>query len=243
MEREKAFIKTIRSTPLSAKRRAAHQKEDIKAHFVEFDRCKRKWGILDDDTYNFDETSYMIGIVNGSFVVTPADAIASYVDDPEERELITSTECISGGSYHIPCMLTFKGAWHLRKYFKNQVDGDTLFSRSDSSFVNDKLTLRWLQHFNDFTKNRTKGRYRMLIFDGYRSHITQDFIEYCWKNNIRPFQLPPHSTHLTQPLDVSTFLKFKGEFKRALREEVFYGARDINKADFFDIFAKFSART
>ena len=83
----------------------------------------------------------------------------------------------------------------------------------------------------------------MLIFNGYGSYITQDFIEYCWKNNIRPFQLPPHSTHLTQPLDVGAFQKFKGEFKRALREEVFYGARDIDKADFFDLFAKFSACT
>jgi len=81
-------------------------------------------------------------MVNGSFVVAPADAVASYVDDPEERELVTATECISGGGYHVPCMLTFKGAWYLRKYFKNQIDGDTLFSRSDSGFVNDKLTLR-----------------------------------------------------------------------------------------------------
>jgi hypothetical protein len=70
----------------------------------------------------------MIRIVNGSFVVTPADVVASYVDNPEERELVTLTKCISRGGYHVPCMLTFKGAWHLHKYFKNQIDGDTLFS-------------------------------------------------------------------------------------------------------------------
>ena len=121
----------------------------------------------------------MIRMVNGSFVVVPADVVTSYVDDLEERELVTLTKCISRGGYHVPYMLTFKGAWHLRKYFKNKIDGDTLFSRSDSGFVNDKLTLRWLRHFNDFTKNRTKGRYRMLIFNSYRSYITQDFIKYC----------------------------------------------------------------
>jgi hypothetical protein len=83
----------------------------------------------------------------------------------------------------------------------------------------------------------------MLIFDGYGSHITQDFLEYCWQNYIRPFQLPPHSTHLIQPYDVGAFQKFKYEFKKCLREEVFYSATEITKADFFTLFPRFSSRT
>jgi DDE superfamily endonuclease len=185
----------------------------------------------------------MIGVVNSSLVIVPAGTTISYVDDPENRELVTSTECISAGGYHVPSMITFKGAYHLRKYFENNMDGNILFSRSDSGFVNDKLTLRWLQHFNKFTVNRIIGRYRLLIFDGYGSHITQNFIDYRWENKIRPFQLPPHSTHLTQPLDVGAFQKFKFEFKQCLREEVFYGANEITKADFFNIFARFSTQT
>jgi hypothetical protein len=102
-------------------------------------------------------------------------------------------------------MLIFKGAYHLRKYFKNNLSGDTFFRRSESGFTNNKLTLSWLQHFNRYTEKRTIGRYRMLIFDGYRSYVTQDFIKYCWQHQIRPFQLPLHSTHLLQPLDVSIF--------------------------------------
>ena len=86
---------------------------------MEFDRCKYKWGILDDDTYNFNETSCMIRMINGFFIVAPADAVASYVNDLEERELVTSIKCISRGNYHVPYILIFKGAWHLRKYFKN----------------------------------------------------------------------------------------------------------------------------
>jgi hypothetical protein len=166
------FIKTIRSTPLSSKRRAAHQKEDIEAHFQEFKRSKAHWGILDEDVYNFDETGCMIGIQAGSFVLVPVDCTVAYIDDPANRELVTSTECISAGGFHVPPMITFKGAYHLRKYFKNDTDGDILWSRSESGFVNDKLTLVWLKHFDRFTKSCTKGRYRMLIFDGYGSHIT-----------------------------------------------------------------------
>jgi hypothetical protein len=185
----------------------------------------------------------MIGMVNGSLVIVPTECEVVYVDNPENRELITSIECISTGGYHVPPMITFKGAYHLRKYFKNDSDGNILWTQSDSGFVNDKLTLKWLKHFDLYTANCTKGSYRLLIFDGYGSHITQDFIDYCWQHRIRPFQLPPHSTHLIQPLDVGVFQKFKHKFKKCIREEVFLGANEITKTDFFHHFNTFSSRT
>ena len=84
----------------------------------------------------------MIGMVTGSIIIAPASCNTIYVDDPVNRELVTSTECISAGGYHVPPMITFKGAYHLRKYFKNDTDGDILWSRSESGFTNDKLTLK-----------------------------------------------------------------------------------------------------
>ena len=101
----------------------------------------------------------MIGMVAGSLVIVPTGCEATYVDDPENRELVTSTECISAGGYHVPPMITFKGAYHLRKYFKNDTDDNILWTRSESGFTNDKLTLFWLKHFERYTANRTKGRY------------------------------------------------------------------------------------
>ena len=83
----------------------------------------------------------------------------------------------------------------------------------------------------------------MLIFDGYSSHLTQDFINFCWTHRIRPYQLIPHSTHLCQPADVGVFQKLKHEFKKLVREEVFHGATQITKADFFHMFQTFSDKT
>jgi len=83
----------------------------------------------------------------------------------------------------------------------------------------------------------------MLIFDGYRSHITQDFIDYCWSHRIWPFLLPAHTTHLTQPLDVGVFQSFKHNFKQCICEEVFLGATEILKTNFFSFFQKFSNKT
>jgi hypothetical protein len=121
----------------------------------------------------------MIGVVSGLLVIVPLDCETVYVDDPANRELVTSTECISASGHHVPPMIIFKGAYHLRKYFKNDIDGRVLWARSDTGFTNDKLTLAWLEHFNRYTKSRTLGRYRMLIFNGFGFHVTQNFINYC----------------------------------------------------------------
>ena len=83
-----------------------------------------------------------IGIVVGSLVIVPADCQAAYVNDPNNQELITSTEYISASSYYVPPMIMFKGTYYLCKYFKNDIDDNILFSRSESSFVNNKLTLK-----------------------------------------------------------------------------------------------------
>jgi hypothetical protein len=83
-------------------------------------------------------------------VIVPAGETTAFVDDPDNKELVTAVECISATGYHPPAMLIFKGAYYLRKHFDNDIDGDVLFARSDSGFSNDKLALKWLHHFEKF---------------------------------------------------------------------------------------------
>lgn len=52
----------------------------------------------------------------------------------------------------------------------------------------------------------------LLICDGHDSHITGVWIAHCMKNDIILMVLPPHSSHLTQPLDVGVF----GPLKRLM---------------------------
>ena len=111
-------------------------------------------------------------------------------------------------------MIIFVGAYHLRRYFKNNdLDSDITFARSESGYLNDKLGVRYLKHFN-YWASKSTGKYWMLIFDGHGSHLTQEFLDYCWLHHIRPFQLPLYTTHLLQPLDVGVFLSLKHNFKK-----------------------------
>jgi hypothetical protein len=112
-------------------------------------------------------------------VIVPRDAQVAYLADPDNKELITLVKTLNYRGKLVPPMIIFLGAYYLRRYFDNDMDGDTLFARSKSRYLNEKLGLKYLEHFNRYTKNSTKGRYRMLIFDGHGSYLSQNFLDYC----------------------------------------------------------------
>ena len=81
-----------------------------------------------------------------------------------------------------------------------------------------------------------KDRPRLLIFDGHGSHTTLDIIRHCIHNRIHLALLPPHTSHLTQPLDVGVFSSLKAhmahEMDRYFRAEI----PRMQKAEWLDAF-------
>ena len=57
---------------------------------------------------------------------------------------------------------------------------------------------------------------KVLIGDNLSSHFTDEVLELCNDNNIVFLCLPPNSTHLTQPLDVSFFRPLKTAWRSVL---------------------------
>ena len=59
----------------------------------------------------------------------------------------------------------------LEKYFDNDLEDDILMAITSSGYFNNLIGIEYIRHFNRMTRNRTKGKYRMLIFDSHGSHI------------------------------------------------------------------------
>jgi hypothetical protein len=73
-----------------------------------------------------------------------------------------------------------------------------------------------------------------LIFDGYGSHLTKEFVDYCDECKIIPFSLPPHTSHNLQPCDVVVFQPFKHYHKQAVEAATRTGCTDFNKVEFLN---------
>jgi DDE superfamily endonuclease len=122
---------------------------------------------------------------------------------------VTAVATINYSATKVPAMIVFKGAYHLHRHFKNNLNSNILFTRSATGFTNKQLALCYIKHFDRFCPPSCPSRYRILIFDSYRSHLSNDFLDYCWEHCIQPYKLPAHTTHLLQPLNVAVFQALK----------------------------------
>lgn len=97
--------------------------------------------------------------------------------------------------------------------------------------------MEWLKHFDQVTKPRVTAisPYRLLIIDGHDSHITLEFIKYCDEVNIKPYCLPPHSTHLLQPLDVGLFSPLQKAYRKAVNRTTRFSFFSIWKGNFLPL--------
>ena len=113
---------------------------------------------------------------------------------------------------------------------------------SPNGWTTDEIGLRWLQKlFIPATTTRTKGKYRLLILDGHGSHLTPQFDQICTENHVIPLCMPPHSSHLLQPLDVGCFAILKRAYGRYVSDLARASYNHIDKFDFLAEYAR--ART
>ena len=87
---------------------------------------------------------------------------------------------------------------------------------SDNGWTSDFHCYQWFK--DNFiaraTARNTSGKPILLIYDGHGSHEKYELLRLAKEHNIILFSLPPHTTHMLQPLDVGVF----GPFARAWRE-------------------------
>ena len=94
------------------------------------------------------------------------------------------------------------------------------------------------------------GVYRLLILDGHKSHLNQDFMDYCLENKILTLCMPSHSSHILQPLDVVCFSPLKRKYSQRVRDLARRRVFHINKEGFlpafkdalFDVFTEANCR-
>ncbi|CAH2109224.1 unnamed protein product [Euphydryas editha] len=58
----------------------------------------------------------------------------------------------------------------------------------------------------------------LLIYDGHSTHVGLNIIAEARKENVTILKLPPHSSHVLQPLDIAVMKSFKDRWNPLLVE-------------------------
>ena len=138
------------------------------------------------------------------------------------QEWITAIECNSAIGDLVPPLLIFKAKYTNTAWIPVHTPADWRFSTSNSGWTSDSHAYEWLTTvFDPTTRLADPLLHRLLIMDGHGSHITANVIAYCMEHAIDLLILPPHTSHMLQPLDVGVF----SPLKRALAAETDVVAR------------------
>jgi hypothetical protein len=212
--------------------------EIIRGWFALVRNTIAKYGIQEADIYNFDETGFQMGVISTTMVVTSSERRGrAKLKQPGNREWATVIQGVNATGWAIPPFIIVKGRYHLSSWYENSpLPNDWVIATSENGWTTNERGLEWIQHFDKHTKARTVGVYRLLVLDGHDSHHSTDFELYCKENNIITLCMPPHSSHILQPLDVGCFSPLKTAYGKQIEEMMRASITHITKEDFFPAF-------
>jgi hypothetical protein len=160
--------------------------------------------------WNMDESGFGIGEEQAMKVLIYLDNATKYTAVGGKQEWVTDIECISAAGEALAPLLIFKGTDVSSRWINEKTPQGWSFATSKNGWTSNHLGLEWLRRvFEPQTREKAAGRRRLLIADGHGSHIQADFIAHCMQNDIDLLIMPPHCSHLLQPLDVGVFSAFK----------------------------------
>jgi len=208
------------------------------AWFTLVANMRAKYGVVDSDFYNFDETGFQMGMIKEGMVITRSDRIGKpKAIQPGNREWATAICSVAADGHVVPPFLCVAGRFHLAAWYADgQIPGNWVVKTTKTGWTDNETGLELLKHFDQHTKARQKGQWRMLVLDGHGSHTNAEFSEYCKENGIVPLCLPSHSSHKTQPLDVGVFGPLKTAYGNQITELARANITHVTKNDFFPAF-------
>ena len=135
---------------------------------------------------------------------------------------VTVIGCGSAAGHFIPPYYVFPG----KRWNDSFLEGASYGSKgecSETGWSNMKIFQNYLEkHFLQYANRRSQQEPILLLYDGHKSHISLFLTRWAKRNNVILFVLPPHTSHLLQPLDVGIFGPFKTiynkECQKYLRE-------------------------
>ena len=159
--------------------------------------------------FNCDESMVAMDRRTGKVVVSRNTKQAN-CETKGTRDHITVNSCVSASGMILPPHIIFQQSFPSGPYGKDGLDG-ALYSISLNGFMDSELFYGFLDKLFIPQTQHIEGP-KLLKLDGHGSRLSVDPIDLCRRNNIHLYCLPPHTTHVFQPLDVDIFHLLKSHF-------------------------------
>ncbi|XP_069002783.1 uncharacterized protein [Embiotoca jacksoni] len=163
--------------------------------------------------FNCNETGFQLGRKR---VILPKSASLGYKPAPGSRDHISVLACFSAAGEDVAPFIIYSKAYPGGVCYKTQGPLNALYGWSDSGCINSDLFKKWFP--KHFLVHAPKERPLLLIFDGHRSPVSLEVVESARKEDVILLCIPPHCSHILQPLDAGLFPVLKQRFASLIGE-------------------------
>lgn len=239
-KRRNPEVKTMIGRKIDKTRRDGASIEALNEFFKVFEAAKSEYNVTTANTWNFDEVGTAVGAATNSRVMASSSKKRTHVKETGDREWVSTIECVSATGCRIKPLIIFKGASVQVQWFPAEDTPDWFYTHSENGWTSNQLGVDWLQRiFIPQTTPSDPTAYRILICDGHGSHATIEFMHVAYCNRIRLIFLPPHTSHVLQPLDLAIFGAMKSSYRREVeRLAVLNNGLSLKKRAFILCYAK-----
>jgi DDE superfamily endonuclease/Tc5 transposase DNA-binding domain/helix-turn-helix, Psq domain len=230
-------LASVRPRSIDAVRVKDTSPERLQQWFDDLEKVLVEFNIKLENIYNIDESGFAIGEKEASRCIINSDIRQQFQAKPGRQEWVSVLECICADGTIVPPLVIFKAEKLSTQWIPASIHGSWRFNCNSKGWTSNEHGLDWLiRCFDPETRNKAVGEYRLLICDGHDSHITAEFVAYCIDHKILLMILPPHSSHLTQPLDVGVFGSLKKHMASELYPLMRTGVARIQKVEWLTAF-------
>lgn len=206
-------ISVRRPEATSVNRILAFNSQEVKLYFDNLKQSMMKHKFLPHRIFNVDETG--INSVHRPDKILAKKGLKQVgaATSWERGKNITICCCVSATGQYIPPMIIYPRQ-RMQASLERGGPNGSIYKCSKTGWMNEELFLDWIKHFKEHTGSTPENPV-LLIRDNHCSHISLNIYNYCREYGIHIVTLPPHTSHRTQPLDLTVF----GPLKNALHKE------------------------
>lgn len=226
---------------LSRQRAISANPANIKLWFDKLERVMKENDITEPDQVgNADETGTQNVPKEGGEVIGVTGEVTWQQVDSEKGETTSILGAAVADGLAAPPMIIFKGA-KVHPAWLDKIPNHWMVRCSQTGWINADLFYDFAEHYVAFLHRKKilrEGRKHLLLLDSHKSHIHNiKFFDLMKRNNVVVLAIPPHTSHVTQPLDSVPFSLFKRFFnKNLLTWIVQTSCGSLSKEDYFDVF-------
>lgn len=167
--------------------------------------------------FNADESGFSLCPKTGKVIGPRGYRNLYQIKVGNEKDNLTVLVMFNANGQMCPPLVVFP---YLRppKAVSDSMPSDWILGRSESGWMKSDVFFEYITNdFNAWLEQNKIQKPILLLVDGHKSHMSLMLSSMCEQLGIILYALPPNTTHMLQPADVSVFAPLKCHWKKIVR--------------------------